>query len=187
MKTNFLLFLFSILSIPLFSQGGYNNMTNHQKGNYAIEPSFNMGKNNMGGQLMVGYYISDFFQVRLGATYRNFSYKVYKENILEGNIEAVYTFITPKYDTPFLHHFNIAGTFGIDYESVKVKSNHSLIDPYPQYLYLHIGPQLEFTASDRFGIVVHYKQYYAVNGKKETLGNWRYDYGIGIRYYFWGR
>lgn len=187
MKPKFLLLLFTILPFWGIAQGGYNNMTNHQRGNYSVEPSLNLGKKTIGAQLMVGYYLVDFLQVRLGATYRNFEHGVYKEQILEGNIEGVYTFLKPKYDSPFLHYFNVAATFGLDYENVRVGSEHRLIEPYPAYLYIHAGPQLEFTASDRFGIVAHFKQYYALNGKKEILGNWRYDFGLGIRYYFWGR
>lgn len=171
----------------LFSQAGYGNMTNHQRGNFGIEPSFNIGKNNLGAALMFGYYIDDFWQIRAGASYRNFEYRTYKENILEGNIDVVYTIYSPRYDDPFLHKFNLALLSGFAFENVKVTSKTILIDPYPKYYYVYGGGQLEFTVSDHIGLIGNFRQFYAINGSKDKLGNWRFDYGLGIRYYLWGK
>lgn len=136
---------------------------------------------------MFGYYLSDYFVVRAGATYRKFKYHSYNENILEGNIEAAYTVLTPAYDDRIFGKFNIATILGTAYENVKVTSVTTLIDPYPQYFYVYGGAQLEYTPSDKIGIVATFRQYYAVNGSKETIGNWRYDYGLGVRLYLWGK
>ena len=46
-KLRFFCLLMSLLFSLFFSQGGYNNMTNHQRGNFGIEPSFVFGKNNL--------------------------------------------------------------------------------------------------------------------------------------------
>ncbi|WP_123838408.1 hypothetical protein [Chryseobacterium oncorhynchi] len=180
------IFLLAFFISSLFSaQAGYSNLTNHQQGNYQIEPSVNIGKRNKGVGLMFGYYLNDFLVVRAGATYRKFQYRSYKEDILEGNIDVAYTVYSPRYDDPFLHRFNFALMLGVAYESVKVKGQTILIDPYPQYFYVNGGGQLEFRFSDRIGLVGNFRQYYAVNGSKDKLGYWRFDYGIGVRYYLW--
>lgn len=180
------LFLLAVfISFLGFSQSGYSNMTNHQKGNYSIEPTVNIGKGNKGVGLMFGYYIGDYAVIRGGATYRKFEYRSYKEDILEGNIDFAYTVYSPRYDDPFLHRLNLALVAGVAYETVKVKSKTILIDPYPQYFYFNMGAQLEFKLTDRMGLVGNFRQYYAINGSKEELGNWRFDYGLGIRYYLW--
>ncbi len=184
-KLRFFCLLMSLLFSLFFSQGGYNNMTNHQRGNFGIEPSFVFGKNNLGGSLMFGYYIDDFWQIRGGATFRNFEYKSYTEKILEGNIDAVYTVYSPRYDDPFLHKFNLALLGGFALENVKVTSKTQLINPYPKYVYLNMGTQLEFNLSDHLGALATFRQYYALNGSKEKLGNWRYDFSFGLRYYLW--
>ena len=181
------LILTILLSFLAFSQGGYGNITNHQRGNLSIEPSVRIGENNKGLNLLFGYYLNDFLVVRAGATYRKFDYKSYNEDILEGNMEIVYTVYSPRYDDPFLHKFNFATALGLAYENVKVTSNTSLIDPYPKYIYAYAGAQLEFTISDHIGLIGNFRQYYAVNGSKEKIGNWRYDYGVGFRYYLWGK
>ncbi len=183
-----LLFLsLSLISPFLFSQGGYMNITNHQKGNFSIEPAALIGKRNKGASLMFGYYVGDFAVIRAGATFRKFEYFSYTENILEGDLEFAYTVYSPRYDDPFLHKFNFAAVGGVAYENVKVTSKTVLIDPYPKYIYGYLGGQLEFSFSDHFGLVAHFKQMYAFNGSKDKLGNWRYDYGIGLRYYLWGK
>lgn len=169
------------------AQGGYGNITNHQRGNFSIEPSVAIGKNNKGLGLMFGYYVGDFFVIRAGATYRKFEYLSYKEDILEGDVEAAYTVYSPRYDDPFLHKFNFALVAGFAYENVKVKSTTTLIDPYPKYIYAYGGGQLEFSFSEHFGLIGNFRQYYALNGSKDKLGNWRYDFGIGLRYYLWGK
>lgn len=178
-----------ILIIPLsvFSQGGYNNTTNHQKGNSSIEPFIKMGKKNQGVGLLFGYYINDYAVIRAGATFSKFKYFSYSENILEGDLEFAYTVYSPRYDDPFLHKFNFATVAGVAYENVKVTSQTTLIDPYPKYIYGYLGGQLEFSFSDHFGLIGHFKQMYAFNGSKDKLGNWRYEYGLGIRYYLWGK
>lgn len=186
MKKALLIILMCTVSLS-FAQGGYGNMTNHQKGNISIEPSVNIGKRNKGAGLMFGYYISDFFVVRAGATYRKFNYYSYSENILEANVELAYTVYSPRYDDPFLHKFNLALSLGGAYENVKVTSKTVLIDPYPKYYYVYGGAQLEFTVSDHIGLIGNFRQFYAINGSKDKLGNWRYDYGLGFRYYLWGR
>lgn len=184
-RFRFLKFGFLLFYSFLFSQGGYNNMTNHQRGNFGIEPSFLIGKKNIGGSLMFGYYIDDFLQIRAGATYRNFEYKTYKEKILEGNIDLIYTIYSPQYDDPFLHKFNFAMIAGVAFENVKVTGKTKLIEPYPKYFYFNAGGQLEFNVSDHLGIIGNFRQYIALNGSKEKLGFLRYDFGVGFRYYLW--
>jgi hypothetical protein len=186
MKFKFLFWMLFASSF-LFAQAGYNNMTNHQKGNFSIEPSVDIGKYNKGLGLMFGYYIGDFFSIRAGATFRKFEYRSYTEDILEGNLDFAYTVYSPRYDDPFLHKFNFALMGGFAYENVKETSRTVLIDPYPKYIYFYGGGQLEFSASEKIGIVANFRQYYALNGSKDKLGNWRFDYGIGLRLYLWGK
>lgn len=171
----------------IYSQGRYNNMTSHQKGNMSIDASARLGANNQGINAMAGYYMADYFAIRAGATYRKFKYNSYKENILEANIEGAYTVLNPKYDSRFFGNFNVVTLLGVAYENVKVTSTTTLIDPYPKYYYIYGGAQVEYTPSDKIGIVASFRQYYAVNGSEETLGNWRYDYGLGVRFYLWGK
>lgn len=175
------------ISNLFFSQARYNNVTNHQKGNFSIEPALNIGEKNKGLGLMFGYYVADYIAVRAGATYRKFEYYSYKENILEGNIDVVYTPFTPEYDSRLFRNFNGAILVGVAYENVKVTSRTTLIDPYPKYFYINAGAQLEYAISDYIGIVGNFRQYYSVNGSKELLGNWRFDYGLGVRIYLWGK
>lgn len=170
-----------------FAQRDYSNSTNQHIGNFGVEAGPFIGENNIGGGLMFGYYVSNYAQVRAGGVFRKFNYKSYSEDILEANADFVYTFYSPRYTDTFLHRFNTAALGGVAFEQVKVTSQTQLIDPYPKYLYFYLGGQLEFTASDHIGIIGNFRQYYALNGGKDKLGFWRYDYGLTIRYYFWGR
>lgn len=186
MKLKFLITMLFVSNF-FFSQARYNNVTNHQKGNYSIEPALNIGEKNKGIGLMFGYYIADYLAIRAGATYRKFKYHSYKENILEGNIDFVFTPLTPEYDSRIFRNFNVAVLLGVAYENVKVTSKTTLIDPYPKYFYVNGGVQVEYAISDYVGVVGNFRQYYAINGSKDELGNWRYDYGLGVRFYLWGK
>ena len=171
----------------IYGQGGFNNLTNHIKRNYSIEGIGLIGENNYGGSLMFGYYIQDYWVIRAGASYRKFEYKSYTEDILEGDLGVAYTVYSPKYDNRFINQLNLAIEAGGTLENVKVTSTTTLIDPYPKYIYVYGGLQLEYGFSDHIGVVGHFRQFYAVNGSKEKLGNWRYDFGVGFRYYLWGK
>lgn len=183
----FLLVIALVVGIAVSAQGGFNNLTSHIKRNFDIEGIGLIGKNNYGGSLMFGYYVQDMWAVRAGATFRKFEYKSYSEDILEADIGVVYTAYSPKYDTRFLSKLNVAATVGGTFENVKVTSTTTLIDPYPKYIYVYGGGQIEYSISDHLGLVGHFRQFYALNGSKDKLGNWRYDYGIGLRYYLWGK
>lgn len=176
-----------LLNIAIFGQGGFNNLTSHIKRNFNIEGVVLKGENNYGGSLMFGYYIKDYWAIRSGTTYRKFKYKSYTEDILEGDLGVVYTFYRPKYDTRFLSKLNVAAEVGGAFENVKVTSTTTLIDPYPKYIYVYGGLQLEYALNDHMGVVGHFRQFYAVNGSKDKLGNYRYDFGLGFRYYLWGK
>lgn len=171
----------------IFGQGGFNNLTSHIKRNYAIEAIGLIGENNYGGSLMFGYYIKDYWAIRAGATYRAFKYKSYTENILDGDLGVVYTFYSPKYDSRFINKINVAAEMGGTLENVKVTSTTTLIDPYPKYIYVYGGLQVEYSFTDHVGLVGHFRQFYAVNGSKDKLGYFRYDFGLGLRYYLWGK
>ena len=186
MKKIFIIFSL-IFTSYYFAQGGFNNLTSHIKGNFSIQSSGLLGKFNKGGSLMFGYYIEDYAVIRAGATFRKFDYRTYSENILEGDLEFAYTVYSPRYDDRFLHKFNFATVGGFALENVKVTSKTVLINPYPKYIYFYLGGDLEFLISDNFGVVGHFKQMYALNGSKDKLGNWRYDYGLGMRFYLWGK
>lgn len=178
----FITFLFSLAFISLFSQRKYNRFNNHYDRYMTIEPSFNIGKNNIGGGLMAGYYVMDNFLVRGGMIYRDFKYKSYSETIYEFNIEGAYTFYNPRYSSRF-RNFNFSAIAGIAGEVVKVTSDTKLIKDYPKLIYGTIGGEVEYTISDRLGILGHFKQYYAFNGSSDELGYTRFDTGIKLRYY----
>ncbi|WP_153936955.1 hypothetical protein [Riemerella anatipestifer] len=177
-------FLFTFLFAPFFMSGQWNQ-TSHRQYNFAIEPNINFGSRNVGGGLMVGYYIDDYMQIRGGGSYKSFEYKTYKEAILEANLDFLYTVHTPRYRDDFFSNWNIAGIGGVAVEQVKVKSRTQLIDPYPKYFYFYLGGQAEYMLSDNWGLLTHLKQYYALNGSKEKIGNWRYEIGVSVRYYLW--
>lgn len=182
-----ILLLLAFFPFLFYSQAYYWNQTNQQKGNKMVEATFNLGKNNIGGGLMVGYYIDEFMLIRAGGTFRQFEYKKYSENILEGDIDFVYTFYSPRYADGFINKFNTAAVGGFAIENVKVTSKTELIDPYPRYYYFYLGGQAEYMISERFGVIGNFKQMYALNGSKEKIGNWRYDFGLSVRYYLWSR
>lgn len=182
------LLLYSLLICYQFSaQGGFNNLTSHVQRNMFVEGMGLMGRNNKGGSLKLGYYVADYWAIQAGAVYRKFNYKSYSENIIEGDLGVAYTLYSPRYDGRFFQKFNLALELGGAFESVKVTSTTTLIDPYPKYIYVYGGTQIEYVVSEKVGVIGHARQFYAVNGSKDKLGNWRYDFGLGIRFYLWGK
>jgi hypothetical protein len=180
MNKNIHIIVLILLAQNLFSQ---NESRNHYQGNFSLEALGSLGKNNVGGGVMAGYYFLDEQHIRIGGIYRNFEYKDYQENIIEANIDYGYTFLVPnRYDRIF-RNFYLTGVGGFAYELVKVKSKVTLIEPYPKYTYASLGINVEYSLSYNASLNLYARQFYALNGNTETLGKYRYDVGFSVKYY----
>lgn len=182
-QTLFLLF-FLFQTIFFYSQKG---TAKHYKQAITFEALASKGKHNFGPGIKIGYFIKDDQQVSIGGIYRFFKYKEYQENIIEPNIEYAYTFYAPdRYNSAF-RNFSFTAIGGAAVELVKIKSDMVLIeqDKYPKYAYVYLGLNNEFTLTEKLTLNLFARQFYALNGKKETLGNFRYDIGLSTRYYFY--
>lgn len=152
---------------------------------FTLELLGSVGASNYGPGAMLGYYISDEKSIRFGAINRQFKYKDYSESILEFNVDYNQAILAiDRYDE-FLGRLSFSAFGGFALESVKVTSKTIIIEPYDKYYYAYIGINPEWTMSDNWSINLFARQYYAINGKKETLGNYRYDVGFSLRYYFY--
>ena len=126
---------------------------------------------------------------KLYSAFRKFEYKTYSENIIEAGLEVGLTLWEGdvRGDYPFLGYFNVTPIMGAAIELVKVTSDVVLIEEYPKYIYVYLGGTLEYSLTESIGINVFFREYYAVNGSEEQLGNWRYDFGAGVRFYIFRR
>lgn len=151
---------------------------------FTIEAIASIGASNYGPGAMLGYYIADEKSIRIGAVNRFFKYKDYSENILEINADYNQAILAiDRYDSTFGRlSFSAFGGFAL--ESVKVTSKTIIIEPYDKYYYAYVGINPEWTINDNLSFNLFLRQFYAINGKKETLGNYRYDAGVSLRYYF---
>jgi hypothetical protein len=151
----------------------------------AIEISYIKGENNYGASFSGMYYYRDNIHLKLFGGFRKLDYKSYSENILEAGAEVGYTLWEgdTRGRNQFFSFFNFTALGGFSYELVKVKSETNLIEEYPKHLYLYLGGNLEYSLSATIGVNLFFKEYYATNGSKDKLGNWRYNFGVGLRYY----
>ena len=150
-----------------------------------LEAIASVGANNYGPGAMLGYHISDEKAIRFGAINRSFKYKDYSENIVEINLDYTQAFFAfDRYDRT-LGRLSFSGIGGFALETVKTTSKTIIIEPYPKYYYAYVGINPEWTMSENWSINLFLRQFYAINGKKETLGKYRYDAGISLKYYFY--
>ena len=144
-----------------------------------------IGKNNIGYGAGLYYYVDNNIHLKFFGSLRKFEYLSYSEDITDFGLEVGVTLYEGdnRGRNSLLGGLNITPTFGISGEIVKVTSETIITDPYPKYFYVYLGGILEYTIHENVGINLFFREFYAVNGKKEELGNWRYDIGVGLRYY----
>ena len=161
------------------------NTSSHLSETKALEVSYIKGPNNFGASFSGLYYYRENIHLKLFGGFRKLKYKSYSEQILETGAEIGYTLWEGdiRGRNQFFSLFNFTALAGLSYELVKVKSETKLIEEYPKHIYLYLGANLEYSLSEIIGINIFFKEYYATNGSKDKLGNWRYDFGVGLRYY----
>ncbi|MBE7649043.1 hypothetical protein [Tenacibaculum finnmarkense] len=159
--------------------------SSHLEQTKAFEISYVKGKNNFGASFGGMYFLRDNIHLKLFTGYSKFSYKSYSENILNGGLELGITFWegNTRSRNQLFSLFNFTALAGTDYELVKVTSDTVLIEEYPKHIYVYLGGNLEYSLSVSFGLSVFFKEFYAINGSKDKLGNWRYNLGVSLRYY----
>ncbi len=159
--------------------------SSHIEETKAIEVSYIRGANNYGASISGMYYYRENLHLKLFGGFRNFEYKSYSEEILEAGAEIGYTLWEgdTRGRNQFFSLFNFTALGGLSYELVKVTSETTLIEEYPKHIFVYLGANLEYSLSESIGINIFFKEYYATNGSKDKLGNWRYDLGVGLRYY----
>lgn len=182
MKKTLIILLFLGIKTAVYSQ---NTTLDKYKGAFTLDLQATLGKNNYGPGLMIGYFIDNDHQIRLGAKYKKFEFKDYQETILEGNLDYGYTFWAPPRFDRLFRNFAFTAIAGVATEMVQVKSETFLIDPYPQYHYGYFGMNIEFGITKNLTINIEPKQYIALNGSKEKLGQYRYDLSFFLRYYLY--
>ena len=159
--------------------------SSHIEGTKAVELTGNLGQNHKGAGLGLYYYPRDNMHIKIFGVYRKFNYKSYSENISEVGLEFGLTLLegSPRDRNDFFGLFNITPFVGASIEVVKVTSTTQLIKEYPKHTFVYGGVALEYAVSEKIGLNLFFREFYAINGSEDKLGNWRYDYGVGLRYY----
>jgi hypothetical protein len=159
--------------------------SSHTEGTKAIEFSYNKGKNHIATSFSGMYYYRDNIHLKLFVSLGKFSYKSYSEEILEVGSEVGITLWEgdTRGRNQFFSSFNLTPIGGFSYELLKGTSETILIDEYLKHFYVYLGGNLEYSLSESFGINLFLKEFYAVNGSKDKLGLWRYNFGVSLRYY----
>ena len=186
-KKQMLLSLVGLFFSLKISSQAIVNSSSHTEETKSLEITFNSGENHLGLGAGFLYYYRENLHLKLYGVYRDFNYKSYSEQILEAGFETGITVFDgdPRGRYTFFNNFNFTITGGLSLELVKVTSQTILLEQeeYPNHFFVYLGSVLEYPLSESLGLNAFFRQYYATNGSREDLGNWRYDFGLGLRYY----
>jgi len=184
MKKIIVLVTLLLVFLQMFSQNDYR-----QTGNKVVGVSLSSGANNIGVIGVLGYHVIDDFSVNINGGFRKFKYRDYSEKITEVGLEGIYSVYSNNEQylrSELFSGFNISLGIGVITEFVTNTSEIILADPYPQLYYGTGAVYAEVSIVDDLKIVAHFKQWIAVNEDKDiSIGKNRYDFGIGLRYYFY--
>jgi len=177
-----------ITLLLLYSLGIKAQDTHTSKGIKTIGIESSIGKNNFGGGILLGYYLAENFAFNVNFGIRKFELRDYAENITDVGLEAKYHIysINDRYlrNASVFTGFNVAFSLGARTEFVDNTSNITLADPYPQLYYATGAVFVETSLYDNLKIAAHFRQWQAVSGDTSILGQHRYDFGLGLRFYF---
>ncbi|WP_452219550.1 hypothetical protein [Lacinutrix salivirga] len=180
-----------VILITSFKAIGQNNdffqYSYRSQGAKVAGAYYNIGENSFGYNAFLGFHFLDGLSFNAIVGKRKFELRNYSENILEvgGEINLmVWSINERRLTSSVLYGFNVSVSIGGMTEFVNNSSQVILADPYPKLSYITGGIYLESSLIETLKIAAYARQWYGFGQDTVTIGNKRYDIGLGLRYYF---
>ena len=188
MKKNICLIIFFLSSFYATSQNNDFFINSYRsKGAKVVGAYYNVGENSTGYNAFLGFHFIDGLSFNAIVGKRQFFFNNYTEDILEigGEVNLmVWSVNERRLTSSVFYGLNVSVSIGGMSEFVDVTSNVLLAEPYPKLSFITGGIYLESSLFETIKIAAYARQWYGFGQDTETIGNVRYDIGLGLRYYF---
>jgi len=157
------------------------------QGSKIVGSYYSIGENSAGFNVFLGFHFIDGLSFNAIVGKRKFALRNYSEDILEVGGEfnlMVYSINERRLTSSVFYGLNVSIGIGGLIEFVDNTSQVILADPYPKLNYLTGGIYLESSLLETIKIAAYARQWYGFGKDTQSIGNQRYDIGLGLRYYF---
>ena len=182
---------FVLVFISSFYAIGQNNdffeYSYRSQGSKVVGAYYNVGKNSTGYNAFLGFHFIDGLSFNAIVGKRSFALRNYSEDILEVGGEVnlmVWSVNERRLTSSVFYGLNVSVSLGGLTEFVDNTSYVLLADPYPKLNYITGGIYIESSLFETIKIAAYARQWYGFGADTVSIGNKRYDIGLGLRYYF---